>query len=561
MKRVIVFLFVFSTFFSFTAFAQGQAAVDDSVVKLIKNEELKNSQVMEIASFLSDVYGPRLTYSNEYKLAADWTASKLRDWGLENVHFEKWGPAGKGWTLKSFYAEVIEPRTIPLIAFPAAWSPSLKGIVKGDVVLLNVKSEKDFDNYKGKLKGKFVLLSQVRNLNPHFKSDAERLPDSSLLKLANMFEQAGGRRFRFPRMDMANFDSVLALYRQFRPGIDSASVANMIMERTLGPKKLQFCKEEGAAAVFTISNGDDGTIFVQQATVPQSSNNPRERPLPVYDPKAPEVIPQIVVAAENYNRMVRMITKGEKLTMQVELNVEFTKPDSAFNIIGEISGTDKKDEVVLIGGHFDSWHAGTGATDNTSGTAVCMEAMRILKKLNFVPRRTIKIGLWAGEEEGLLGSRAYVENHFGQTPRGMFGSETSGNTEMNPEEKAEFENFSVYFNDDNGTGRFRGVYLQGNESTRPIFHEWLHEFNDPDAQTLTIANTSGTDHLSFDNAGIPAFQFIQDPLDYGVRTHHSNMDVYERLQEQDLKQSAEIMAFFAYKAAMMDSKFPRKAKK
>jgi carboxypeptidase Q len=543
--------------FSFNSFAQFNNSNTDSTAQLIKNEEMKNSKVMEIASYLTDVYGPRLTYSKEYKQAADWASSKLKEWGMENVHFEKWGPAGKGWTLKSFFAEVTEPRTIPLIAYPKAWSASLNGVIKGDVVWLNVKSEKDFDSYKRKLKGKFVLISNDRKLYPHFEPDAHRINDSTLLQLANMYSQSHYRRFRFPRIDMANFDSVFALFKQFRPNIDSASVANFIIDRTFGPKKLKFCMDEGAVCVLSISNGDDGTVFVQQASMPYTSGS-RESRLSVYDPEAPVVIPQVVVSAENYNRMIRMIEKGEKLTMEMELKTEFTGADSAFNIIGEIPGTDKKDEIILIGGHFDSWHGGTGAADNASGAAVCMEAMRILKNLNLTPRRTIKIGLWAGEEEGLLGSRAYVDKHFGFKSADYNSTASVDSSLYNSEAKKELNNFSVYFNDDNGTGKFRGIYLQGNENAGPIFRKWLHEFNDKDAQTVTISNTGGTDHLSFDNAGLPGFQFIQDPLDYGVRVHHSNMDVYDRLQEADLKQAAEIIAFFAYKAAMMDNRFPRK---
>jgi carboxypeptidase Q len=560
MKKNFALLFIISLIFSFNSFAQRNNSVTDSIAQLIKNEEKSNSKVMEIASYLTDVYGPRLTFSNEYKQAAEWAVTKMKEWGLENVHFEKWGPVGKGWTLKSFYAEVIEPRTIPLIAYPTAWSPSLKGTVKGDVVWLNVSSEKDFDNYKGKLKGKFVLLSNETSLHPHFLSDARRLNDSTLLHLANAYQQTRQRRFRFPRFEMGNFDSVFALFKQFRPEIDSATVANFIIERTIGPKKLQFCMDEGAKAVLTISSGDDGTVFVQQATVPRKSGNQSERPLPVYDQKAPQVIPQIVVSAENYNRMIRMIEKGEKLTLQMELETEITKPDSALNIIGEIPGTDKKDEVVMIGGHFDSWQGGTGATDDACGSAVCMEALRIIKKLNLIPRRTIRIGLWAGEEEGLLGSRAYVDQHFGEKSIDYNSEATEDASTISPETKEESKNFSVYFNDDNGTGRFRGIYLQGNESARTIFQEWLSEFNDPTAQTISISNTGGTDHLSFDNAGLPGFQFIQDPLDYDSRTHHSNMDVYDRLQKDDLEQAAEMMAFFAYKAAIMENQFPRKEK-
>ncbi len=558
MKKIFTLLFIISLTFSFNSFAQRNHSVTDSIAQLIKNEETSNSQVMEIASYLTDVYGPRLTFSNEFKEAADWAASKMKEWGLENVHYEKWGPAGKGWTLKSFYAEVIEPRTIPLIAYPTAWSPSLKGTIRSDVVWLNVSSEKDFDDYKGKLKGKFVMISPATNLHPHLTPDAERLNDSTLLHLANAYQRAQGRRFRFPAMTMANFDSVFALFKQFRPGIDSETVANYIIRRTFGPEKLQFCKEEGAAAVLTNSGGDDGTVFVQQASVPRKEGNHSGRSLPVYDPEAPDVIPQIVVSAENYNRMVRMIEKGEKLTLQMELKAEITKPDSAFNIIGEIPGTDKKDEVVMIGAHFDSWHGGTGATDNGCGSAVCMEAMRILKKLNLTPGRTIRIGLWAGEEEGLLGSRAYVDQHFGKKSVNYYSEAAEDASAVSPETKEEYRNFSVYFNDDNGSGRFRGIYLQGNESARSIFKEWLHEFNDPGAQTITISNTGGTDHLSFDHAGLPGFQFIQDPLDYDTRTHHSNMDVYDRLQKEDLEQAAEMMAFFAYKAAVMAEQFPRK---
>ncbi len=543
--------------FSIHSYPQFNTSESDSIAQLIKTEEMNNSKVMETASYLTDVYGPRLTYSNEYKQAADWTAKKMKEWGLENVHFENWGPAGKGWTLKSFYAEVVEPRTIPLIAYPEAWSPSLgDSPVESEVVWLNVHSEKDFEKYKGKLDGKFVLVSGKRDLHPHFNPDAERLNDSTLLHYANMYKQSRRGRLRFPKFDMANFDTLFALIKQFRPSIDSASLAHFIIDRTLGPKKLRFCIKEGALAVLSISMGDDGTVYVQEASIPSISED--QSRLSVYDSEAPKTLPQIAVSSEYYNRMVRMIEKGEKLKIRMELVANITKPDSAFNIIGEIPGTDKKDEIVMIGGHFDSWHGGTGATDNASGSAVCLEAMRLLKNLNLTPRRTIRIGLWAGEEEGLLGSRAYVDKHYGKKSVNYYSHAETDSSIMNPEIKSEINNFSVYFNDDNGTGKFRGVYLQGNENAEKIFRDWLHLFNDPDAQTLTISTTGGTDHLSFDNAGLPGFQFIQDPIDYGTRTHHSNMDVYDRLQKEDLEQAAAMMAFFAYKAATMENKFPRK---
>jgi len=275
-----------------------------------------------------------------------------------------------------------------------------------------------------------------------------------------------------------------------------------------------------------------------------------------YDADAPQFIPQVTVAAEQYNRMLRTIQKGIHVKLEMRLDVEFTKVDSSFNIIAEIPGTDLKDEIVMIGGHFDTWHAGTGATDNGSGVSVCMEAIRILKTLGLQPRRTIRIGLWGGEEEGLLGSRAYVKQHYAERQGDLNYMMGGGNGSLTT--KPEFEKFDVYFNNDNGGGKVRGVHMQGNEAVRSIFRSWLTVYGDPSAQTLTIANTGGTDHLSFDGVGLPGFQYIQDMIDYGIRTHHTNMDVVERIVEDDLKQAATIMAVFAYNAAMRDSMFPRK---
>ncbi len=530
----------------------------NSVVSTIKNEENQNSQVMELLSFLSDVYGPRLNYSPEYKEAAEWARMKLKEWGLQNIHYDKWGPVGKGWSLKKFSAEVISPRTIPLIAYPKAWSPGFDKVQKAEVVYLNVKTPDELKQYKGKLNGKFVLLSEPENIHPHFTPDAQRMTDSVLLKLANAYKTPKRRgRMRYPRFTMDNFDSVYTFIKRFVPNIDSARVRRFITQRVLDPQKLEMCQNEKALAVLEASRGDDGTIFVQQASVPQPQRNGFMNRVNAYDPDAPSIIPQIVVSSEQYNRMVRMIEKGEKLTMEIGLNVAWTKPDSGFNILGEIPGTDLKDEIVMIGGHFDSWHSGTGAADNASGSAVCMEAMRIIKALNLKPRRTIRIGLWGGEEEGLIGSREYVSEVFAKAKRGNPSTVLTGGVESNLEKTAGYDKFSVYFNDDNGVGKFRGIYLQGDEAARGIFRDWMHEFNDPDAQTVSISNTGGTDHLSFDAVGLPGFQFIQDPLDYSSRVHHSNMDVYDRAPEKDMKQAAAMMAFFAYKAAMMDARFPR----
>jgi carboxypeptidase Q len=547
-----------------TLLAQGtppREKIDTTAVTQIKDEESNHSQVMEILSYLTDVYGPRLTGSPEYKQAAEWASTKLRQWGVQNVHFEKWGPFGRGWTLKRFTADVTEPRAFPLIAYPKAWSPGTKGKVEAEVVYLDAKTDSGLATYKGKLKGKFVLVSDPRELKAHFSPDGWRLADSSLLKLANAdVPTPGQQRRRFPGMRQLSptaRDSLLRImFRQFMPDADSITIERAIQAQRMGPKKLELCQNEGAAVVLDAGRGDDGTLFVQAATVPQPAETPFNQRINPYSKNAPEIVPQVTVAAEQYNRMVRMIQKGQKLEMEMDLDVEFTPVDSAFNIIGEIPGTDLKDEVVMIGGHFDSWHAGTGATDNGTGSAVCMETMRILESLGLKPRRTIRIGLWGGEEEGLLGSRAYVASHLGEREggaMGMFGG-PSGNVKTKPE----YEKFSVYFNNDNGTGKVRGVYMQGNEAVRPIFRAWLEPFVSTGASTLSPSNTGGTDHLSFDAIGLPGFQFIQDPIEYEARTHHSNMDVYDRAQEDDLKQASAIMAAFAYSAATRDEKFPRK---
>jgi hypothetical protein len=537
MKRyhiLVIGICLFATSIAFTQAAQEK--IDTAAVSAIKSEAMDHSQVMEILSYLSDVYGPRLTWSPEYRQAAEWAGSKLKEWGLQNVHYEGWTPMGKGWTLRRFYAEVTEPRAFPLIAYPKAWSPGAKGTVRGEAVYLKAKTEQDLQKYKGKLKNAFVLLDEPRPLQAHFKPDATRLTDSALVRLADAGPEKG------------------AMFRA-----DSAMIQRFIQQMQLNAQKVEFCQNEGATALFNVSPGDDGTIYVQGASVPTAPKSladlfsARTNP---YSADAPKILPQVVVSSEQYNRMVRMIEKGERPKIELHLEVAFTKPDSGFNIIAEIPGTDLKDEVVMIGGHFDTWHSGTGATDNGSGSAVCLEAVRILEKLGLKPRRTIRIGLWGGEEEGLDGSRAYVTQHFAERSGDFLSQMMGGGGEVKT--KPGYEKFSVYFNNDNGTGKVRGVYLQGNEGVRPIFREWLSAYNDPTAQTLTLSNTGGTDHLSFDGVGLPGFQFIQDPIDYGTRTHHSNMDVWDRAQENDLKQASAIMAVFAYNAAMRPDLFPRK---
>lgn len=520
MKRFSLFCVVIFITFSLPLWAQEKT--DSAAIARIKDEGMNRSQVMEILSYLTDVYGPRLTGSPEYNRAANWARTKLTSWGLQNAHLEAWGPFGRGWSLKRFSTHGIGSTTFPLIAYPKAWSPGTDSTVNGDVVYFDAKTDSAVKTYRGKLKEKFVLFDEQRELKAHFEPEARRLADSSLLKLANA-EMPEPRQRRF----------------ELTPEQKTAALVNY--------HKWELCQKEGAIAVLSLSRGDGGNIFVGEATVPAHPDTPSARRISAYSPKAPKILPQAAVAAEHYNRMVRMLQKGERVKMEMNFEVNFTKEDSSHNVIAEIPGTDLKDEVVMIGAHFDSWHGGTGTTDNGTGSAVCMEAMRILKTLGLQPRRTIRIGLWGGEEQGLLGSQAYVKHHLGTKDTGQIITL-----------KPEGEKFSVYFNHDNGTGRVRGVYMQGNEAARSIFRTWLEPFKEWGASTLSLSNTGGTDHLSFDAVGLPGFQFIQDEMEYGSRTHHSTMDVWDRAQAEDLKQASVIMAAFTYHAAMRDEKFPRK---
>jgi hypothetical protein len=532
---------------------------NDPIVR-IKDEGMNRSQVMQTLSYLSDVIGPRLTASPGMKRANDWTRDQLTKWGLQNAHLEAWGPFGRGWTLKRFSAQVIEPTAIPLIAYPKAWSPGLASPVTADVVYIDAKTEADLEKFKGKLAGKIILTAPTREVTAHFDALGTRLNEKELLTLADAPEPR-------PGAGRGNFGNNAA----FRAAADFANA------------KLRFFQTENAAVLVDPGRGDGGTIFVQSASVPQPPRDPNApapafgRGTPPYDKNAPKVTPQLVVAAEHYNRIVRLLQAGEPVKMTVDLSVAWQDADPmGYNTVAEIPGTDLKDEIVVLGGHMDSWHSGTGATDNAAGCAVAMEAVRILQTLGLKPRRTIRIALWSGEEQGLLGSRAYVAEHFGsmQNPatsaapatgganNGMGGGNGNGNgvapAAPTLVKKPEYENLSGYFNLDNGTGKIRGVYLQGNEGVRGLFRQWLAPFRDIGAATLTISNTGGTDHLSFDAIGLPGFQFIQDEIEYDTRTHHSNQDVFDRIQADDMKQAATIMAAFIYQTAMRDEKLPRK---
>jgi len=534
---------------------QQQAAVDpnDPIVK-IRDEGLNRSQVMQTLSYLSDVIGPRLTASPGMKRANEWTRDTMTKWGLQNAHLEAWGPFGRGWTLKRFSAQVTDPLDIPLIAYPKAWSPATNGPVSADVIYFDAKDEADLARFKGQLKGKIVLTAAMREVKAHFETLGTRRDEKNLLTLANApLPRAGGGRGGFG-------------------GGNNQAAAQF------AAKKNQFLLDEGAALLVDSSRGDGGTLFVQSATVPQpfspnafGPNAPRR--INPYDKDA-KMVPQIVVAAEHYNRIVRMIQAGEKVKMETNIAVEYQDTDlNGYNTVAEIPGSDPalKDEIVMLGGHMDSWHAGTGATDNGAGVAVGMEAVRIIQALGLKPRRTIRIALWTGEEQGLLGSRAYVAKHFGKmetSPTTTTNATQGGGdgTALRPlaqaapvlVKMAEYDQLAGYFNLDNGTGKIRGVYLQGNDAVANVFRQWLAPFKDLGAETLSLSNTGGTDHLSFDGIGLPGFQFIQDEIEYDTRTHHSNMDVFDRIQGDDMKQAATIMAAFVYQTAMRDEKLPRK---
>ena len=529
--------------------ADPYAEVQPSVEKLdldmyqqIRNEGLNHSHVMEFGSALMDGIGPRLTGSPNLKKANEWTRDTLTKIGLENAHLEDWGEFGLGWQQLNTWARMVTPDTAVLILQATPWSPSTAGPVTGDVVFVSIKDEGDFEKYKGKLAGKIVLYGPMREVAPVDKALFERNTEKELEEIAE-FPVNGGNGGMSPEM-MARIKAY--------------------MERAkLLDKVAQFFADEKVAAVIEPSRdgknsgGSGGTFF--------DDNGATLGRTPYLADKRVK-IPVAVAAIESYGRLYRLTEAHVPVTVQINIETQFTGDhEHAYNTVAEIPGTDPKlkDQVVMLGGHLDSWIAGTGATDNGAGTIVAMEAVRILKALGVKPRRTIRIVLWSGEEQGLFGSKGYCKQHYGSAqlstaPDQMmlpeFMRRATGPLEVKPEQKQ----ISGYFNVDNGSGKIRGIYLQGSAAIAPIFAQWMAPLKDLGVTTLTMRNTGGTDHLSFDAVGIPGFQFIQDDLDYESRTHHSNQDVYERLQPADLKQIATVEAIFVYDAAMRDQMLPRK---
>lgn len=504
------------------------AQVPSAEINKIKDVGMNHSQAMNTMLYLTDIIGGRLTNSPAQKRANRWTKEQFEKWGLQNAKIDSWGKFGRSWELKQFSINIVAPEYIALRAYPKAWSPGTNGQITGSVVYIDANSISDLAKYKGKLKGAIVLIDEGMKITPGFEPTATRRTDSELLN----------QEFSAPPVETSAPREITAEQR---------------LQAQVNLAKYKMIYEEGAAALLDSNWGvDSGTLRVMGANVapdPKITDpftRSRARP---YQKETPATIPQFVVEVEQYNRLLRRVKGGEEFKIQFDLAVNWDDSDQdGYNTIAEIPGSDLKDEVVMIGGHLDSWHAGTGATDNGAGTTVAMEAMRILAASGLKPRRTIRVALWTGEEQGLLGSRGYVAKTFGKR-----------NADGSLSKTAEYDNFAAYFNLDNGTGQIRGVYSQGNMLARDVFRRWLEPFAVYGASTTSISNTGGTDHLAFDAIGLPGFQFIQDSIEYGKRTWHTSQDVADRTLEEDLKRSAVIMASFAYNAAMSDKKFPRKS--
>ncbi len=505
--------------------AWSQEKIDLETISRIRYEGFHNSKVMEYATGLMDSIGERLTGSPNMKRANEWTRDQLTAMGLSNAHLEPWGPFGRGWANQYVNARMTSPDVVPLLAYARAWTPGTDGVVTGKCIRANIEKKEDFDKYRGKLAGMIVIFGPDAEVKPIIESPFKRLSDDELAKTGEY--EIPGERPPFRQAEISR-------RRQFIKDLN------------------QFFADERVLAVIDHSRGTagGGTVFVQSGGS--------------YKQGETTTVPQLTMAAEHWSRIARLLQQKKDVTLELNVTNTFYDDDPMqYDTIAEIPGTDRKDEVVMLGAHLDSWHAGTGATDNGAGSIVMMEAVRILKALDIKPRRTIRIGLWSGEEEGLLGSQGYVEQHFGSRPAidepNMKGMPTLLRRDAGPVTvKPEQAKVSAYFNVDNGTGKIRGIYLQENAAVAPIFEAWMRPFKDLGMTTISMRNTGGTDHLSFDAVGIPGFQFIQDPIEYETRTHHSNMDVYDRLQPDDLKQIAVIVASFVYDAAERDQMLPRK---
>jgi hypothetical protein len=542
-------------------------------------EGMQHSQVMDLNSWLDDVYSPRLTGSPMTEKGAQWVIGKLKEWGLENVKIEPWtnrNSFDRGWTNDKFYMACTSPENFPIPGTPTAWTPGTNGLVSGEVVLVTATTQEELDQYKGKLKGKWILTQAVPDVAAFWDPPSKRYKPEELAAMELLTPPSaefgvtppGGARQGAP----AQAAPPAAAARQGAPAAPAAAQQTAQQAARAGAPPAGTPQQQappgGRGGFATIRN----SFFKTEGALGTISTLARGHSIYVIggadrsaDPAT--LLPAIVIAAEPYGRMGRALAKNIPVTIEADIKNTYYPNPAVFNIVGEIPGTDKADEIVMIGGHFDSWHAATGAADNGVGAIAMMEAMRILKTTGVKMRRTVRIGLWEGEEEGLIGSREYVSAHLatrqplpgaaGAGARGGGGGGFGG--PQGPlEKKPEYDKFDVYFNIDNGTGALRGVYLQGNDAVASIFREWMEPFRSLGMTTLTIRNTGGTDHQSFDGVGLPGFQFIQDEIEYNTIIHHTNLDTYERLQPRDCMQMSTIAAGFAYLAANRDQMLPRK---
>jgi len=507
--------------------AMAQEPVDLDMANRIRQEAFHHSQVMDTLGYLTETIGPRLTNSPQMAQANAWTRSKFNEWGLANAHDEAFDGFGRGWEFTEASVQMLGPRNVPLHALPKAWTPGTNGPVQGEVVKVAIKTRADLDKYKGKLSGKIVLLDDAGTYKRGVEPDSHRYDDAELSEMHS---------FELPKAASGDRGDRLKRYTE---RLELTKATN------------EFFQAEGVLATINVSRHGDGIIGV-------SGGGSR---------KAGESVgvPALVMSLEHYNPLVRAVEADKPVKLRVDVKARFTDDTDqpGYNTIAELPGSNKAGEVVMLGAHMDSWHAGTGASDNGAGVAVMMEAMRILKAVGAKPRRTIRVALWSGEEEGLIGSQAYVDQHFASYPEPTdpaqkalpsFFRQSTGKLQKTKD----YDRLAAYFNLDNGSGRIRGVYAQENSAVVPIFKAWLEPFNDVGATDVVMRNTGSTDHISFDRVGLPGFQFIQDGLDYFSNVHHTDLDTLDHAEPEDLKQAAAIIAFFAYEAAMREDKLPRK---
>ncbi|MDO5610799.1 MAG: M20/M25/M40 family metallo-hydrolase [Pseudomonadota bacterium] len=513
------------------AVAQTQPAserVDVEMAARIRQEAFQRSQVMATLTQLTEGIGPRLTNSPSMSRANQWTAQQLRDWGLSNVHQDKVDGLGRGWEFSSARVEMLGPRNLPLHALPKAWTPGTDGLIEGEAMALKLASQADLDKHKGKLRGKILFVSDTREYKPGSEPDFHRHDDAGLAEL---------QRFAVPKD---------------RPARDLEAERKRFRERAEFSRKLnQYLADEGVLATVSISGWDNGIIRV-------GGGGSRKAGEPVG-------VPDLAMISTHYNQVMRALDRKETVRLRAQIDARFTDDTDqpGYNTIAELPGSHKRDEVVMLGAHLDSWHTGTGAADNAAGVAVMMEAMRILKAVGGKPRRTIRLALWTGEEQGLLGSSDYVARTFGARPEPSDPAEKALPSSLRTPTGAlgktrDYDKLSVYFNMDNGSGKIRGIYAQENLLAVPIFEAWLKPFNDVGATTVASRNTGSTDHIPFDRIGLPGFQFVQDRLDYFTNVHHSHLDTWDHVQQEDLKQAAAVIAFFAWQAANREERMPRK---